>query len=247
MPGVKINTKGDAFRLFDEAVKALINSNFIITQKPITDLLRCLVFSDKLQAFVSECLRGVDYESELANAITPTDTGYAFTLPKSNKRIIALVTGLLSDFDKGDRSLTTFIREFYPASDNNERYKLFCENVLMPYHRAFRQSFLYDIDNADMTAGGEDGTTVISEPALEQAAALFSARRTVFLGDNKLSEKKREELLLLTDGLYYSLEKGDTRIIKTVWTGMKFALAGYKKAEKKFSDLTEFLALYALL
>ena len=246
MPGVKINTKEDAFRLFDEAVKALYNSNFIITQKPITDLLRCLVFSDKLQAFVTECLRGVDYETELANAITETETGYVFTLPKSNKRIIALVTGLLSDFDKGDRSLTTFIREFYPASDNNERYKLFCDNVLMPYHRAFRQSFLYDIDNAD-TSSAEDGATIISEPALEQAAGLLSALRTIFLGDNKLSEKKRADLIALTDGLYYTLEKGDARITKTVWIGMKLALTGHKKAEKKFSDITEFLALYALL
>ena len=169
-----------------------------------------------------------------------------FILPKSNKRIIALVTGLLSDFDKGDRSLTTFIREFYPAPDNNQRYKLFCDNVLMPYHRAFRQSFLYDIDNAD-TAYGDEGAKVIGEAALEQAAGILSALRTIFLGDNKLSEKKRADLIYLTDGLYYSLEKGDARIIKTVWTGMKLALAGIKKAEKKFSELTEFLALYALL
>ena len=246
MSGVKINTKEDAFRLFDEAVKALINSNFIITQKPITDLLRCLVFSDKLQAFVSECLRGVDYEAELVSAVVKTETGYAFILPKSNKRIIALVTGLLSDFDKGDRSLTTFIREFYPAPDNNQRYKLFCDSVLMPYHRAFRQSFLYDIDNAD-TSYGEEAAKVISEPALEQAAGILSALRTIFLGDNKLSEKKRADLIYLTDGLYYSLEKGDPRIIKTIWTGMKLSLTGVKKAEKKFSELTEFLALYALL
>jgi len=246
MPGVKINTKEDAFRLFDEAVKALCNSNFIITQKPITDLLRCLIFSDKLQAFVSECLRGVNYEAELTNAISKTEMGYVFTLPKSNKRIIALVTGLLSDFDKGDRSLTTFIREFYSAPDNNQRYKMFCDNVLMPYHRAFRQSFLYDIDNTD-TMSGEDSVNIISEPALEQAAGILSALRTVFLGDNKLSEKKREDLIYLTDGLYYSLEKGDRRIIKTVWTGLKLALTGYKKADRKFSDLTEFLALYALL
>ena len=246
MPGVKINTKEDAFRLFDEAVKALINSNFIITQKPITDLLRCLVFSDKLQIFVTECLRGVDYEAELTNAVVKTESGYAFVLPKSNKRIIALVTGLLSDFDKGDRSLTTFIREFYPANDNNQRYKQFCDSVLVPYHRAFRQSFLYDIDNSD-TAYGEDSATFIGEPALEQAAGILASLRTVFLGDNKLSEEKRNDLIFLTDGMYYSLEKGDPRLIKTVWTGMKLALSGIKKAEKKFSDLTEFLALYTLL
>ena len=246
MPGVKINTKEDAFRLFDEAVKALIDSNFIITQKPITDLLRCLIFSDKLHAFVSDCVKGVNYEEEFEKAVSETEYGSSFTLPQSNKRIIALVTGLLSDFDNGKRSLTGFLREFYPSNDNNRKYKMFCESVLIPYHAAFRQSFLYDIDSAEGSLDAER-SPVITEGVLEQAAAVLSSLRTVFQGDNKLSSKKREDLFLLTDGLYYSLEKGDPRIIKAVWTGLKIALAGNKKAERKFSDVTEFLALYALL
>jgi len=246
MSGVKIHTKEDAFRLFDEAVTALINSNFIITQKPITDLLRCLIFSEQLRAFVTDCKKGVDYEAELTAAVGQNEAGYVFLLPKSNKRIIALVTGLLRDFDTGTRSLTSFMRDFCPADDNNARYKLFCENVLLPYKKAFRQSFLYDIDTAEHGAETER-RAVIGETVLESAAPLFASLRTVFLGDNKLSQKKREDLIYLTDGLYYALEKGDVRMIKTVWTGLKFALAGYKKAERKFSDISEFLALYALI
>ena len=246
MPGVKIHTKEDAFRLFDEAVTALINSNFIITQKPITDLLRCLVFSDMLRAFITDCKKGVDYESELTAAVSRNEQGYVFLLPNSNKRIIALVTGLLRDFDTGTRSLTSFMHDFCPANDNNLRYKLFCENVLLPYKKAFRQSFLYDIDTAEQSSD-LDRHTVISETVLESGAPLFSALRTVFIGDNKLSQKKREDFLFLTDGLYYSLEKGDIRMIKTAWMGLKYALAGHKKAERKFSDISEFLALYALI
>lgn len=246
MPGVKIHTKEDAYRLFDEAVTALINSNFIITQKPITDLLRCLIFSDQLRAFITECKKGVDYESELTAAVGQNETGYVFILPKSNKRIIALVTGLLRDFDTGTRSLTSFMRDFCPAPDNNDRYKLFCDNVLLPYKKAFRQSFLYDIDSTEQGSEPEQ-RAVISETVLESGSPLFAALRTVFLGDNKLSQKKREDLIFLTDGLYYALEKGDVKMIKTVWTGIKLALSGYKKAERKFSDISEFLALYALI
>ena len=246
MPGVKIHTKEDAYRLFDEAVTALIDSNFIITQKPITDLLRCLVFSEQLRTFLADCKKGVDYESELTAAAKQNETGYLFLLPKSNKRIIVLVTGLLRDFDTGTRSLTSFLRDFYHAADNNQRYELFCENVLLPYKKAFRQSFLYDIDNAEQTADFEPNT-VISETILESGAPLFTALRTVFIGDNKLAQKQREDLIFLTDGLYYALEKGDVKMIKTVWTGLKLALVGNKKAERKFSDISEFLALYALI
>ena len=246
MPGVTIHTKEDAYRLFDEAVTALIDSNFIITQKPITDLLRCLVFSDQLRAFITECKKGVDYENELTAAVGRNETGYLFILPNSNKRIIALVTGLLRDFDAGTRSLTSFMHDFYPAADNNGRYALFCENVLLPYKKAFRQSFLYDIDSAEQSTE-RDTQTVINETVLESGAPLFAALRTVFVGDNTLSKKRREDLIFLTDGLYYALEKGDVKMIRTVWTGMKFALAGYKKAERKFSDISEFLALYALI
>ncbi len=246
MSGVKIHTKEDAFRLFDEAVTALTTTNFIITEKPITDLLRCLVYSDLLRAFVTDCKKGVDYESELAAAVLETESGYAFVLPKSNKRIIALVTGLLHDFDIGARSLTSFIQTFWPNVDNNTRYRLFCENVLLPYRKAFRQSFLADMDSADQPAEAE-AIAKISDSVLESAAPLFTALRTVFAGDNKLSQKKREDLIALTDGLFYALEKGNVKIIKTVWIGLKLALDGNKKAERKFSDISEFLALYALI
>ena len=246
MPGVKIHTKEDAFRLFDEAVTALINSNFIITQKPITDLLRCLVYSDQLRAFITDCKKGVDYETELASAVGQNETGYYFLLPKSNKRIIALVTGLLLDFDTGTRSLTSFMHDFCAASDNNGRYKLFCENVLLPYKKAFRQSFLYDIDSTDQGSDYEPSRAV-NEAMLETGAPLFTSLRTTVAGDGSLSEKKKEDLILVIDGLYYALEKGDVKMIKAVWTGLKFALMGNKKAERKFSDVTEFLALYALI
>ena len=245
MSGVKIHTKEDAYRLFDEAVTALTTTNFIITEKPITDLLRCLIYSDLLRAFVTDCKKGVDYESELAAAVRETESGYAFVLPKSNKRVIALVTGLLHDFDTGARSLTSFIQSFWPGVDNNTKYRLFCENILLPYKKAFRQSFLSDIDDIEQVEAAE--TVAISDSVLESAAPLFAALRTVFAGDNKLSQKKREDLTALTDGLFYALEKGNAKIIKTVWIGLKLALDGNKKAERKFSDISEFLALYALI
>ncbi len=245
MSGVKIHTKEDAYRLFDEAVTALTTTNFIITEKPITDLLRCLIYSDLLRAFVTDCKKGVDYESELAAAVRETESGYAFVLPKSNKRVIALVTGLLHDFDTGARSLTSFIQSFWPGVDNNTKYRLFCENILLPYKKAFRQSFLSDIDDIEQVEAAE--TVAISDSVLESAAPLFAALRTVFVEDNKLSQKKREDLTALTDGLFYALEKGNAKIIKTVWIGLKLALDGNKKAERKFSDISEFLALYALI
>ena len=246
MSGATIHTKEDAYRLFDEAVTALTTTNFIITEKPITDLLRCLIYSDHLRAFIIDCKKGVDYETELATAVTETESGYAFTLPKSNKRIIALVTGLLHDFDTGARSLTSFIQNFWPEQDNNTRYRLFCENVILPYKKAFRQSFLFDTDSIDAPTETEE-RVAISDSVIETAAPLFAEMRTVFVEDNKLSQKKREALIELTDGLFYSLEKGNARIIKTIWIGLRLALEGNKKAERKFSDISEFLALYALI
>lgn len=244
--GMKINTKEEAFRLFDEAVKALTDSKFILTQKPITDILRCLVLNEQLHSFVTECCKGVDYNEELQNCFKSEDGGYSFVLPKSNKRIIAVVTGLLSDFDKGEVNLIAFLREMYPSNDSNVSFKMFCDSIIWGYHRAFRQSFLYDIDTAE-GAGEVEIATVISQTVLEQAGAILSQLRTVFAGDNKLTNDKRVDLLILTDGLYYSLEKNDLRIIKIVWTALKLALSGYKKAERKFSEITELLSLYALL
>ena len=245
MSEFNIHTKEDAFRLFDEAVTALINSKFIVTHKPITDLLRCLVFSDLLRNFVQECKKGVDYESELQAALVETETGRAFVLPKGNKRVIVLVTGLLREFDAGNQSLLSFLHEFYPVSDNHERYRLFCEEILKPYRNAFRQSFLYDTDDPQHFT--EEAEPKIGQAVIEGAPPLLAALRTVFLGDNKLSENKRDKLIYLTDGLAFALEKGDVRTVKIVWTAMDLLFADYKKAARKFADITNLLAAYALI
>ena len=246
MSGVKIHTKEDAFRLFDEAVTALTTTNFIITEKPITDLLRCLIYSDLLRTFVTDCKKGVDYESELAAAVRETESGYAFVLPKSNKRVIALVTGLLHDFDTGARSLTSFIQNFWPDVDNNMRYRLFCEEIILPYKEAFRQSFLMEGGEAEAASEAEERIT-ISDSVIENAAPLFAALRTVFVEDNKLSDRRRESLIEVTDGLFYALEKGNLRIIKTIWIALQLALEGNKKAQRKLSDISDFFALYILI
>ena len=246
MSGAAIQTKEEAYRLFDEAVTALTTTNFIITEKPITDLLRCLVYSDLLRAFIIDCKKGVDYETELATAVVKTERGYAFLLPKSNKRLIALVTGLLHDFDSGVRSLTSFIQNFWPNVDNTVRYRLFCENVLLPYKQAFHDSFLMEPKSSDAAAEAEERIT-ISDSVIENAAPLFAALRTVLVEDNRLSERRRESLIEVTDGLFYALEKGNVRIIKTVWIALQLALEGNKKAERKLSDISDFLALYILI
>ena len=246
MSGAAIQTKEEAYRLFDEAVTALTTTNFIITEKPITDLLRCLIYSDHLRTFIIDCKKGVDYEAELASAVQKTERSYAFLLPKSNKRIIALVTGLLHDFDTGARSLTSFIQNFWPEVDNNMRYRLFCEEIILPYKDAFRQSFLSDGADAEATVDAEERVT-ISDSVIENAAPLFAALRTVLVEDNKLSDRRRDSLIEVTDGLFYALEKGNLRIIKTIWIALQLALEGNKKAQRKLSDISDFLALYILI
>ena len=141
--------------------------------------------------------------------------------------------------------MTSFIQNFWPDVDNNMRYRLFCEEVILPYKEAFRQSFLAESEEAEATEAEERIT--ISDSVIENAAPLFAALRNVLVEDNKLSDRRRESLIEVTDGLFYALEKGNVKIIKTVWIGLKLALDGNKKAERKFSDISEFLALYALI
>lgn len=246
MNRLDISTKEDAFRLFDEAVKSLTSSNYILTQKPITDLLKCLMLTPLLRDFINDCCTGVDYRTLLNNAISNEGGFYVFTPPKGNKKIIALVTGILNAFDKGEMSLTTFIKTLFPNASLATSYQLFCDSVISVYYQAFRQSFLFSIDAADQLATAEENPTVAST-VLEQVFTLLADLRTVFISDNKLSSEKRCDLVSLVDGLYYSLEKGDRRFIKIAWTGLKLAISGYKKADRRFDSITDVLNLYALL
>ncbi|NCA67164.1 MAG: hypothetical protein EOM87_03765 [Clostridia bacterium] len=241
-------SREESYALFEEAMHNLTTANFILTAKPISDLLKFIVYNEIMQSFVSECNRSINYDSALRSAIRKENGKYYFTLPKSNRAIVALTVNLMYDFDKGNQSLDAFISGFYPATDLKTSYTMFCDAVLIPFRDAFKQAFLFDnnlIENQDIE--NEKIYSKVNPAAVDQIGSLVHMLRTDFLADNKLNTAEREDYTLIADGLYEALEKGDTRLAAAVWAGMKYTIGSQKKYLKRFRELESVLKMYTII
>ncbi len=242
-------SREESYALFEEAMHNLISANFILTAKPIGDLLKFVVYNEIIQSFVTECNKSINYDSSLRAAIRKENGRYYFTLPKSNRAIIALVINLLYDFDKGNQSLDSFISGFYPASDLKQSYNQFSDAVLIPFRDAFKQAFLFD-NNLIESPEEKDSDKLYSKinpAAVDQIGSAVHLLRTDFLADNKLDEALREDYTLIADGLYESLEKGDARLAKAIWAALKYTIGCEKRYAKRYKELENILKMYAIL
>ncbi len=241
-------SKEEAYALFEEAVHNLINANYIMTAKPISELLKFVVYNELVQGFVRECNRSVNYDNLLKAAISKAEGKWVFALPQNNRAIITLVINLLYDFEKGNQSLDSFIANCYPATDLKASYNMFADEVLVPFRDAFRSAFLLQEDLSETHDPENDKLYSKVNPAvIEQAAAAISVLRTDFLADNKLKAEERKDYTHLVDGLYEALEKGEARLASVIWTGISYILGTEKRYYKQYKDLENTLRTYAII
>ncbi len=241
-------SREESYALFEEAMHNLISANFILTAKPISDLLKFIVYNEIIQSFVSECNRSINYDSALRAAIRKENGKYQFSLPKSNRAVVALAVNLLYDFDKGNQSLDSFISGFYPASDLKQSYNLFCQSVLIPFRDAFKQAFLFDTNLTETQDPENDKIfSKVNPAAVDQIGSIVNLLRTDFLADNRLSTTEREDFTLIADGLYESLEKGDTRLAAAIWAALRYTVGREKRYAKRCKEIDAVLKMYAIL
>ena len=102
--------------MFSQRVEA-INSRFILADRHISGLLKCVATIPELTAVVGETLKNVSYADEYDKArVVLTKNGKSvckFVMPNDKKRIIAFTVCLLTEFDSGRRSLLEFLTEFF--------------------------------------------------------------------------------------------------------------------------------------
>lgn len=103
--------------MFSQRVEEAINSRFILADRHISGLLKCVATIPELTAVVGETLKNVSYADEYDKArVVLTKNGKSvckFVMPNDKKRIIAFTVCLLTEFDSGRRSLLEFLTEFF--------------------------------------------------------------------------------------------------------------------------------------
>lgn len=241
-------SKEETYALFDLACNQIAESNLIMTQPPLVNLMKLIAYNESIRGCIGECYRSINYEETLKQVLIKVDEGhYRFNLPSGNRALIAVVSKLLYEFMTGEQSLENVIRSVYYDMDLRDAFTCFCEEVLLPFKEAFKEVFLTKPNEEDEEPYADTSVALINNAVIAEVAAVAGDIRSELVGDNRLTAEQRTQYIALIDGLCEVLESDLPKLVIPSWLGIQFAFGSAKKCTANIARLKSVLEDYMLI
>ena len=228
-----------AYSMLAERCNVMLKSKFIMSSNCISSILKVVASVPCLTNYLIKCSQDFSFDRTFDEA---TNTS-KFTLPESPKATVAFVTELLFKFDRREIDLTKFIKVYYPERNFEGSYKAFCQDIIAAYLLAF--STIMHEENVEDAQ--KDVNVPILEAARTQVTQYILALNDMITNDDSLKEEKRQDYLLMLNGLYYAFEKESAKMIKVVWVGLKSVMNGYKQGGSYMLAIEKIMQSYAVI
>ncbi len=235
---------GEGIEALVSVMEDLHGASLIMVDKKLKSLLRCLAFYSEFRQTLTLCNQNFDYETEKKRAFVNINDRHLLRLPKLKKTMVALVSGMLVDFDSGLMDVVTFAGQYYPAASKQESYQLFYEKVLEPFKLAL----------VDMVVSGVEDEAPEPERIIEFASQGLQKQTEYLLiafvkavQETNVDDGIRAELMLMLEGYAVALDSRDTLMIRAMWLGVKNALASSKLCPREIDKMDETLKLFLVV
>ncbi len=228
-----------AYSLLAERCNVMLNSKFIMSSNCIASILKVIASVPCLTNYLIKCSQDFSFDAAF-NQATKTSK---FQLPDDSKTTVALVTELLFRFDRKEIDLTKFIKIYFPEKNFEGSYKAFCQEVIAPY----LLSYSTIIHEEDVEDAKKDANVGAFDAARTQVTQYILALTEKVTADESLKEEKRNDYILMLNGLYYAFEKDSAKMIKVVFIGLKSVMASYKQGASYILAIEKILESYAVI
>lgn len=231
-----------------------IDSQYILADVKIVNLLKTIATSPTLLALFKNCLTDFDYESAkkqyLIKSPFAQDKG-EFIMPKTSRELLAFIFNVLVDIDAGNINLSEFLdKYFYIDGSAYSAYSSFLNAMIKPFRNSVKMLMESVIDGKlqdPVEAFNEEETKRIREENLKAEeekrekersqkvyAESLKALRTLLLEDkkkvkeSKLNEKEKYDLTLIIDMLANVLDSSDKDAIEYAFVSYRYAIKAHK-------------------
>lgn len=236
-------------KAFEECTNAFYSSRLILIDKPISSLLKVLVGRTDYFEIISNCAKASLFSTEYNKAISVGYEGKKFLLPDSDSRIISLVTGLLFEFDKNNISVIDFLSSYFPAKKPHESYIKFCESVIRPYEKSFKNLYLGIISRDEEETEKAENISLVPliDKAKEDCDYWLRTMLDTVIGDNSIDERLRADSIRMINGFLYVLELNNPMLLNIVWTGLDRTLSSVSSCYRELRELELVLRNYGAI
>lgn len=242
---------------FFKACNEMIEGRFILSDTKVSNILKCVVKSEKLYNLYSECMQGFKFAQTLesCSASNPANGGY-FQMPHTEKDIVAFVTCLLLEVDKHNINLQTFVTDnFYSADGYNISYNNFSLVVLVEYKTAVKNLLGIDEQGNELETEDFYENQVTMEETIEEAKANENTKilfanlmlsivelQNLINDDSKLKFAQKEELLIVLKALNKAVHLEDLLIINALLVPLEYVLGKNKRYKQSYDKLKMLIA-----
>lgn len=236
-----MENKVEIYEMFLKKCDNICCSKYLMSSNAINSLLQFMPKFSCVMEFVSKCNQGENYKQ----LVSQSGEGNVFKMPKSKKKIVALVTGLLFDIDQMNIDINSFLIRYFYSADDEFGYQAFCKVIVRPYAEAFGM-MLENFEEEDDIEKLENNLPIADKKISEQVFPLVNSLKDCVLADSKLANNKRNDCLTMLEGLEYAFELGSAKMINVVFVGLKSVFAGYKNGNSFMLTIEELLKLYSI-
>lgn len=209
---------------FEEKCIALRDGKFIMSKDRIASILRLLASNEDMIELIKACNKHFNYNAELRQCKGGSIKGKQFKLPTQAEKVVALVTGLLYDFDRKPNEFNLFLSENFVGENPTEQFKQFYDAIIIPYKDNMITLLKQDASRPSF-GDDEEKPLLISDSIKEQLFPLIDALTTSILSAS-IPETKYQECVTVLEGFYYAIETADERLVRAMWLGAKNTILG---------------------
>lgn len=232
---------------FNEALNAFYSSRLVIVDKTISDFLKMLANDTSFMEVVAEAAKTTSFKQEYQNSIVNDEKGLSFRLPMNKRHVVALVVGLLFEFDRMDISVIEFVRKFYPYEASHDSYVAFCDSVIRPFGEAFRSLYLGEMEDSVVAPPVEIENKPFNDKAKEEIDYWLNLIMGGMIGDYTYSKDEQKEGATLIKGMSYVCSLADPLLIKLTWLGLKNTLGNHKSIYRELKEVESILITYGVI
>ncbi|MDE5654939.1 MAG: hypothetical protein K2I46_04955 [Clostridia bacterium] len=227
-----------AYSIFLNYCDEVANSSYLLSGRAIQNLLKFVASTPCLTNYLAKCNSSIKLNETYNSIFGET----SLNLPQENMAVVSVVTKLLFDIDRNNIDMDKFLSAYYKYDDYSARYSHFCNTVLVTYAKAFGDVVSYK----EKVVEAEEEKKV-DNSVKEEVSPYIAKMAHIVEGDSLISDAKKDEIVTLLDGLYYSFDTQRAKIVKAMWIGLLAVADKYKPLQSYIKEVKKILDTYALI
>lgn len=230
-----------------DAVSPLFKSTIITADGAVASFLQEIAKTPEFFGIIKDVSTGFDYGTELRK-LTYGSEKDELNVPQNKRTLVALVTRLLYDFNKGEKSIIDFITTTFKASSYQESYRKFIDKLIAPYADAF--AYLAEGGAApkeELEIAEKLPETPFSDTVADETKYYLGLLKNKLDGVAKLPETGRADILTSIAGMEYVVDAKNPLLIKLAFIAIKNTFALYRLEAIEIAGMERLFKTFGIL